>query len=194
MKKKRITSIIALILLCAEFFLIGYSCAYQKYTNKPTEVVPEVVTEPSNTEEVVEEPTPEEPVLDELVKTEPVKPTTAKVVVEEPPVESDYEGTLIGSDFTLYHYAPTGNATASGRMPVAGLTVAVDPRYIKLGTWLKIEIPDGNGGYTVYRHKVRADDTGGAIKGHVIDVFVGSESEAIQCGVIRNARVYIVEE
>lgn len=126
-------------------------------------------------------------------------PTPTPVPTPEPPAPTSEpvdtsNGTLVGSDFKLYHYAPTGNATASGRMPVVGTTVAVDPRYIKLGTWLRIEIPDGNGGYKVYKQKVRADDTGGDIKGHVLDIFVGSESEARQCGVIRNARVYIVEE
>ena len=124
------------------------------------------------------------------------EPTQTPIPTPEPTPEpvNNSNGTLIGSDFKLYHYAPTGNATASGRIPVAGTTVAVDPYYIKLGTWLRIEIPDGNGGYKVYKQKVRADDTGGAIKGHVLDIFVGSESEARQCGVIRNARVYIVEE
>lgn len=138
---------------------------------------------------------------EEVEKTpEPTQtPTPTPVSTPEPPAPTpepvdNSNGTLIGSDFKLYHYAPTGNATASGRMPVVGTTVAVDPRYIKLGTWLRIEIPDGNGGYKVYKQKVRADDTGGAIKGHVLDIFVGSESEARQCGVIRNARVYIVEE
>ena len=131
----------------------------------------------------------------EEVETTP-EPTQTPTPTPAPTPEpvNNSSGTLIGSDFKLYHYAPTGNATASGRMPVVGTTVAVDPRYIKLGTWLRIEIPDGNGGYKVYKQKVRADDTGGDIKGHVLDIFVGSESEARQCGVIRNARVYIVEE
>lgn len=140
---------------------------------------------------------------EEIEKTpEPTQtPTEAPKSTQEPVLEQyttkdtpQSKGTLVGSDFKLYHYAPTGNATASGRMPVVGTTVAVDPRYIKLGTYLRIEVPDGNGGYKVYMSKARADDTGGAIKGHVIDVFVGSESEAVQCGVIRNAKVYIIEE
>lgn len=126
--------------------------------------------------------------------TEAPKQTSEPVLEDETVNESPSTGTLLGSDFKLYHYAPTGNATASGRMPEVGVTVAVDPRYIKLGSWLRIEVPDGNGGYKVYKQKVRADDTGKAIKGHVLDIFVGSESEANQCGVIRNAKVYLVEE
>ena len=108
---------------------------------------------------------------------------------------------LIADDFKLTHYChcalccgKAGQPTASGRMPELGVTVGVDPKLIKLGSYLRIEIPDGNGGYTVYRAKARADDTGGAVKGNKIDVFVGSHQEAINLGVIRNARVYLIGE
>ena len=108
---------------------------------------------------------------------------------------------LISDDFKLTHYChcalccgKAGQPTASGRMPELGVTVGVDPKLIKLGSYLRIEIPDGNGGYTVYRAKARADDTGGAIKGNKIDVFVGSHQEALNLGVIRNARVYLIGE
>ena len=46
----------------------------------------------------------------------------------------------------------------------------------------------------MYRAKARADDTGGAVKGNKIDVFVGSHQEALNLGVIRNARVYLIGE
>ena len=108
---------------------------------------------------------------------------------------------LIADDFKLTHYChcalccgKAGQPTASGRMPELGVTVGVDPKLIKLGSYLRIEIPDGNGGYTVYRAKARADDTGGAVKGNKIDVFVGSHQEALNLGVIRNARVYLIGE
>ena len=79
-------------------------------------------------------------------------------------------------------------------MPEQNVTVAVDPRVIKLGTRLKIEIPDGNGGYVVYRANARADDTGGGIKGNKIDVLVGGHQEALSRGLIHNARVTILED
>ena len=108
---------------------------------------------------------------------------------------------LISDDFKLTHYChcalccgKAGQPTASGRMPELGVTVGVDSKLIKLGSYLRIEIPDGNGGYTVYRAKARADDTGGAVKGNKIDVFVGSHQEALNLGVIRNARVYLIGE
>ena len=46
----------------------------------------------------------------------------------------------------------------------------------------------------MYRAKARADDTGGAVKSNKIDVFVGSHQDALNLGVIRNARVYLIGE
>ena len=53
----------------------------------------------------------------------------------------------------------------------AGRTIAVDPKIIPLGSEVKV-------GDKVYV----AEDTGGAIKGKRIDLFVGSHSEAMKFG------------
>jgi len=65
-----------------------------------------------------------------------------------------------------------GHATASGRMPRAKHTIAVDPRLIRLGT--KVQIGD-----IIYT----AEDTGGSIKGHRIDVYYSSHRKANRHGV-----------
>ena len=65
-----------------------------------------------------------------------------------------------------------GHATASGKMPRANHTIAVDPHLIKLGTRVQI----GNRIYT-------AEDTGGAIKGNRIDVYYSSHHMAQRHGV-----------
>lgn len=84
---------------------------------------------------------------------------------------------------SLTAYSPAvGTRTASGAKATAGRTVAVDPNVIPMGWWIYI---DGIG----YR---RAEDTGGAVKGNKIDVFLGSESEAIQFGRKRGRTVYII--
>ncbi len=53
----------------------------------------------------------------------------------------------------------------------AGRTIAVDPRLIKLGR--KVRMND---------REYIAEDTGGAIKGKRIDLFVDSHSEAMRFG------------
>ena len=77
--------------------------------------------------------------------------------------------------------------TASGVQSQRGV-VAVDPRVIPLGTRLYIESADGSYsyGYAV------AGDTGGAIKGNRIDLYMDTKSECLSFGV-RNVKVYILE-
>ena len=72
-----------------------------------------------------------------------------------------------------------GGRTASGTRARVG-EIAVDPRVIPLGTTVYIE---GFGLRT-------AEDTGGAIKGHIIDIYMGSTSECRQWG-RRNVTVYL---
>lgn len=73
--------------------------------------------------------------------------------------------------------------TATGVMPVVGRTIAVDPSVIPQGTAVEI---DGFG----IRY---AEDTGGAIKGNKIDVFVQTTAEARQLGRKFNVDVWTVE-
>ena len=73
--------------------------------------------------------------------------------------------------------------TATGVMPVVGRTIAVDPSVIPQGTAVEI---DGFG----IRY---AEDTGGAIKGNKIDVFVQTTAEALQLGRKFNVDVWTVK-
>jgi len=77
--------------------------------------------------------------------------------------------------------------TASGMRAQRGV-VAVDPRVIPLGTKLYIESADGS---YVYGYAV-AGDTGGAIKGNRVDLFMDSYSECMQFG-RRTVNVYILD-
>lgn len=76
---------------------------------------------------------------------------------------------LIYCESTAYH---GDGLTATGTIPVrvdGGIsTISVDPRVIPLGSLVYVE------GYG----KAIAADTGGAIKGNIIDVFVNSQEEA----------------
>jgi len=79
-------------------------------------------------------------------------------------------------------YTHTGNTTFTGVYPKAG-TIAVDPRVIPLGTKLWI---DGYG-YGI------AEDTGKAIKGEIIDLFMETKEECFRWG-RRDVNVYILGE
>lgn len=83
---------------------------------------------------------------------------------------------------TATAYTHTGHRTATGTWPSRG-TVAVDPRTIPLGTPLYIE----GYGFGV------AADTGGAIKGNRVDVFIESERNALKWGK-RTVKVQILSK
>lgn len=72
--------------------------------------------------------------------------------------------------------------TASGKTPQINHTIAVDPRLIKLGSYVYVK-QFGN---------YYAEDTGGAIKGNILDVFVRTEREANRIG-IDYANVYVYQ-
>jgi 3D (Asp-Asp-Asp) domain-containing protein len=78
-------------------------------------------------------------------------------------------------------YTWTGNRTASGTWPAVG-TAAVDPEVIPLGTRLWIE------GYG----PAVALDTGGLVKGNIIDVYLPTEDECWQWG-RRQVEVRVIE-
>lgn len=73
--------------------------------------------------------------------------------------------------FTATAYTWTGYRTATGTWPSRG-TVAVDPRVIPTGTKLWVE------GYG----EAVAADTGGAIIGNRIDLYMDSKDECLQWG------------
>ena len=117
----------------------------------------------------------------------PVPPVYAPTVIEAPGTSiSEYrqieapEPEVMIFEATAYTW--TGNRTATGTWPSRG-TIAVDSEVIPLGTRLHIE------GYG----EGIAEDTGGLIKGDIIDVYMESEDECWQWG-RRQVEVRIIEE
>ena len=82
---------------------------------------------------------------------------------------------------------PEYGITASGTKAQPG-TVAVDPDVIPLGTKLYIASTDGSPDYGF----ATALDTGSAIKGYKIDLFMEDNQDALNFG-IRQVKVYILE-
>ena len=64
-----------------------------------------------------------------------------------------------------------GRKTASGTIPKAGRTIAVDPQIIPYGTVIYIN-----------KHKYIAEDYGGAIKGRHIDIYFSTHKECLEFG------------
>lgn len=93
-------------------------------------------------------------------------------------------------EFTVTHYCDcpiccgewSDGITASGTVATPGRTIAVDPNVIPLGSKLLI---DGE--------KYIAEDTGGAIKGNRLDVFVATHEEGINRGKVER-EVWRIEE
>ncbi len=108
-----------------------------------------------------------------------------------PELNTDIELTFLGT-FESTAYTWTGCRCASGNYPYSHLnsegvdfrTVAVDSSIIALGTRLYIEAGD-------YSGFVIAEDTGGAINGYIMDLYMDSYDECINWG-RRDINVYIL--
>ncbi len=83
---------------------------------------------------------------------------------------------------------PEYGITFSGTRARPGV-VAVDPRVVKLGSKLYIESMDRTPDYGF----AKAEDTGSAIKGNRVDLFIENRSQALRYGV-RTVKVYVLEE
>ena len=86
------------------------------------------------------------------------------------------------------HICGTGNGiTASGTRVTAGVSVAVDPDIIPLGSVIYVDYGDGE------IHSYIAEDVGGAVNGAHIDVAVETHDQAVKLG-LRRATVWWEEK
>ena len=79
------------------------------------------------------------------------------------------------------HITATGNPTLYN--PDGWSTIAVDPKVIPLNTKVYVE----GYGFAI------AHDTGGAIRGNIIDVFMPSREAAYNWGRKKGVKIYILE-
>lgn len=79
---------------------------------------------------------------------------------------------------------PGYGVTASGRTAAPGVSVAVDPKLIPLGSDVLVDYGDG------VLHYYRADDTGGAVKGAHIDLCMESHEAALAAGVKKGVTLW----
>lgn len=150
------------------------------------------LAEAHETKAVVEPPADMTAVNEAYTPAEPPKQTVTVngQECELVPASESLGMTSLGS-FTITHYCTcvqccgkSDGVTASGRAAVPYYTIAVDPSVIPLGTVVYLDYGDG------VLHEARADDTGGAVVGHKLDLCVGEHNTAVQMGV-RQATVYV---
>ena len=139
------------------------------------ESVPEEPVE-TTTEETIVEETTSEPVVE--TATEPVVETATEpeVIVPAVDISKGKRMTLVATAYCGENYPHICNdgdssRTATGTKPMAGRTIAVDPRMIPYGSKVIIN------GVTYI-----AEDCGGAIKSNRIDIFFDTHQEALQWG------------
>lgn len=96
-----------------------------------------------------------------------------KIIKEEAKSWTTFTATYYDANYISTGKSPGDpyyGITASGEPVREGVTVAVDPRVIPLGSWVEIKYPDGR------IEKRKATDTGGAIKGKKIDIYIAKAS------------------
>lgn len=118
----------------------------------------------------------------EKLKTQIVESGSSEVVEETKTYLGDFTITYYCTE-NYSHTCGGGGTTASGTQVTPYQTAAVDTSVIPFGTKLYIE----GIGYRI------AEDRGGAVKGNKIDLAVTTHEEALNLGIDRNVKVYIVE-
>lgn len=135
-----------------------------------------------------------------LPSTDTNPQATPPVAQEVPPQQADQTAQNVPPEeagakqvlnITATAYAPGphdndqwGDKTRMGTQIRPGV-IAVDPKIIPLGSQVMIKYPDGTKEYAV------AEDTGGAIKGHRIDIAKWTVKEAYRFG-IKPVKVYVL--
>jgi len=102
-------------------------------------------------------------------------------------IKEDKKEEYLG-EFTLSFYCScekcngrwTGQPAKNGQELIEGYTIAVDTDVIDLNTWVRI---DGYG-------KFKACDTGSAIVGNKIDIYMSDHEECLKKGIVKKIKVY----
>ena len=133
--------------------------------------------------DIVSSEVTKEPVKKIVVYGTKKQTTTSKgLAVQYTGVYSSFKATAYTAD------SKWGNATASGLYARMGV-IAVDPSVIPMGTKVYVE---GLNGAADYGYAI-AGDTGGAIKGNIIDLYMNDEATCYNWGV-KHVNIYILED
>ena len=109
----------------------------------------------------------------ETNKADAAAPKASKAAVDKPEPEAETEASSPAVTFTATAYSLRGR-TASGGGVRRGV-IAADRRVLPIGTRVRLEAGPYSGEYLVA-------DTGGAVRGRKIDIWVPSTGEAMRFG------------
>jgi 3D (Asp-Asp-Asp) domain-containing protein len=170
MKSKAIGSAVTVLLV---FSAISYAKGYihhqdPKTVQQPTPAQQVQISNPQSTSET-ESAKQESKVSGPTVADSAGSPSS----VTGPVVVNDGDFEVAPETYTATAYSLRGR-TASGR-PVARGLIAADPSVLPLGTRVRVDAGAFSGEYVVA-------DTGGAVKGHRIDIWTPTSREAMQFG------------
>lgn len=128
-----------------------------------------------------------EETMEEIEMPTTISYTTDELTVELP--TERYLGTFEATAYCSCYYCcgNTSGITASGTVVQEGRTIAVDPNIIPLGSKVKVIFSNGT------EHTYIAEDTGGAVKGNILDIYMGSHDACSQIG-RQYVEVYLVED
>ena len=156
----------------------GVKKTTQEGVNGEKEVTIKIVMEDGQevSREVVESKVVKEPVNQIITKG-----TKEKLVLSRGNDNINYKKKIAVQATAYSGDGITATGTVPKRNPGGLSTIAVDPRVIPLGTKVYVE----GYGYAV------AEDTGGAIKNNIIDIFLNSSAECKQWG-RRNTNLYVI--
>lgn len=143
----------------------------------------ESTTEPDPEPEPVSEPEPD-PEPEAQLESDPEPVYSGNTITTEDGEVLTYTST-ISVEATAY---TGGGTTATGTAARYG-AIAVDPSVIPYGTKMYIVSDDGKWIYGV----ATAEDCGGAIKGHIVDLYFDDYNTCIQFG-RRNCTIYILDD
>ena len=143
--------------------------------------------QPANTPEPQPEP---EPVSELEPEPEPEPSSTPEPTYGSNTITTaDGEVLTYTSTMSVEATAYTGGGTTATGTAARYGAIAVDPTVIPYGTKMYIVSDDGKWIYGV----ATAEDCGGAIKGHIIDLYFDDYSTCIQFG-RRNCTIYILDD
>ena len=166
---------VAVLLSCSLLFLAETSVA------EPLGQVPQEVrqnsaaaqTQTAGAETTQTTQAAEAAAVAETNKADAAAPEASKAAVEKSEPEAETEASAPAVTFTATAYSLRGR-TASGAGVRRGI-IAADRRVLPIGTRVRLEAGSYSGEYLVA-------DTGGAVRGRKIDIWMPSTSEAMRFG------------